>query len=91
MAINRYTLEHAKFTLFYRVNENGVPVQLPFHLMDVDGQQFYEERSYCNVNDKGERLKGSAFAQVILDRNQGLPMSHPTDKNIRPVFSYFGY
>jgi hypothetical protein len=91
MAVNTYTAEHARFTLFYRQNENGVLVQLPFHLIDIDGRQFYEERSYLLVNKKGERLKGSAFSQVILDRNQGLPIASQNDKSVRPCYRYGGY
>jgi hypothetical protein len=91
MAVNTYTLEHAQYTLFYRINDQNVPVQLPFYIVDIDGTQYYETKSYLERNAKGDSLKGSAFNVVYLPRNQPLPVVQAGQKESVPVFSYGGF
>jgi len=91
MAVNAYTINRAKHTLFYRVNDKGVPVQLPFYVIDIDGQQAYTEMALTFRAPNATPLQGSAENVVFLDREQPVPLRHPTDKNIVPVYSYYGY
>jgi len=76
MAVTEQTLRNAKYTLYYRVNKQNVPVQLPFLLMTIDeNDQYWVPRSmFTHLSERNQRFQGAADAVVYLDRNQGLPV-----------------
>ena len=90
--VNAMTLDKVKRTHFFRVNQEQVPVQLPFDLVTLDSDlQYYEPRYGAVVNDKGQRLRGESAGVVYLDRNQALPRPNPQVRGgLQVVWEYHG-
>lgn len=76
MAITAASLDTLKRTLFFRVNKQKVPVELPFDLVTIDSNdQFYEPVPVGRVVfATGLKQRGSASGAVYLDRNEALPI-----------------
>jgi hypothetical protein len=91
MAVTPQTIREMRYTSFFTRNAHGVPMQLPFYLVTLDGVQYYTEKPMCDVNAKGERLQGQFTDCVFLEANRPLPMASAQDKEVRPVWCYYGY
>lgn len=91
MAVTMYTLDRAERTLFYRKNKEGVPVQLPFDLVKIDGTDYYEPHALTRLAENGKRQAGSVVGAVFLSRNQRLPRPAANqDPDKYGVWLYYG-
>jgi hypothetical protein len=91
-AITSTTLDRVERTLFFRVNKQQVPLQLPWDLVTID----YDFQAYEPVSTRvalnGARQRGVIAGAVYLQRAQGVPRPAPGTKNpdAFPVFFYGG-
>ena len=91
MAVNAYTLDRCKRTHYFRVNENQVPIQLPFDMLEVDGEVLgYQPVTYRGRTEKADAIKGSSAGAVFLSRNTALPMGEGPNASKMAVFFYAG-
>lgn len=91
MAVDAYALDHLERTFFFRRNAAGVPIQLPFDLVTIDGEQYYEPHSMDRVGANGQPVRGAVTGCVFVKRNGPLPKPEGTrDLEKFAVFSYYG-
>ena len=92
MAFTAYKYDHARRTRYFRVNKAQVPMSLPFDLIDIDGEQYYEPHSINRyVDEMGQTQRGEYAGVVYVDSNRPLPRTAgnlPQDQYA--VWSYYG-
>lgn len=84
--IDQGTLNSRAVTLFYRVNQRGVPVLLPFRIVTIDSDfQAYEPGWVGTSIDTGSMQFGVATDAVYLTSNTPLPLPPQV-----AVWAYYG-
>lgn len=91
--INAGTIDSVRRTLYYRVNRDNVPVQLPYTLCTIDYDfQYWEPAPLVSLSDKGIRQRGTASGAVFLDRNAPQPQPPPNISNEKySPWAYYGF
>jgi hypothetical protein len=82
--VNSATILKAERTLFFRINQAGVPVQLPFDIVTIDKDFQAYEPVTCRYNDKGQTMPGTATGATYTRNNRALPVGDD------PCWSYYG-
>lgn len=82
--MSAYTLDRRERTLFFRLNAQNVPIQLPFDLVTIDKDFQAFEPMANRISDKGLFAAGPVTGAVYLRSNLRLPIGED------PVWSYYG-